>query len=385
MKDFLDVGEKVDLNPDGTLAVGEKEETSAETEAEKKDETKSETEETKKETTDKTDADTSDKTDADEGKTKAKDEEVPAFSFDSFKGYAKEKLEREIETEDDLKSYFDKASKYEGLNKQIEGLQQDKAELTSLASKGLTGRDYFDSDDEYIRQQFLTSNKEKFSEAALSVLSNLSPEKVKKLDPIEAIKVNLMVENSNLEKSEVEALILDEYGLEGEPDEWSNAAKGKMKVAANNAKKSLGNLYKGIEIPEKVDWDAKREEFKGSWEKPLTDIVDGVDKIQLTEDLAFDVTPDMKEGMKDGFMNQLLVSQALPSEEAAASIVGAMRSKILESQFDKVMKVVSDAADERAKEKYRKEIHNDTDINNETRVEGKDDEVLEGKALLNMF
>ena len=384
MKDFLDVGEKVDLNPDGTLAVGEKEETNAETEAEKKDETKSETEETKKET-DKTDADTSDKTDADEGKTKAKDEEVPAFSFDSFKGYAKEKLEREIETEDDLKSYFEKAGKYEDLNKQIDGLQQDKAELTALASKGLTGRDYFDSDDEYIRQQFLTSNKEKFSEAALSVLSNLSPEKVKKLDPIEAIKVNLMVENSDLEKSEVEALISEEYGLEGEPDEWSNAAKAKMKVAANNAKKSLGNLYKGIEIPEKVDWDAKREEFKGSWEKPLTDIVDGVDKIQLTEDLAFDVTPDMKEGMKDDFMNQLLVSQALPSEEAAASIVGHMRSKILESQFDKVMKVVSDAADERAKEKYRKEIHNDTDVNNETRVEGKDDEVLEGKALLNMF
>lgn len=376
MEDFFEkIGKPASLDEEGNVVTQTEETTDAPQEV--KDEVKDEKVEKKEEPKEVVDEKQTEKVD------KKEEPEAPQFSFDTFKEYAKTAYEKEFESEDDLKAVFEKASQSDELSSQVDDLNQKIAELTNIASKGVSGRDWFVNDDEFIRQQFLKNNKDKFSESALSVLTSLSPDKVKKLDPVEAIKYQMLVDNPDLEKSEVEELISEEYGIEGDVSELSGAARAKLKVNANTAKKELSKLYDGIEIPESVNWEEQREQFKESWSEPLRQIVEGIDKIQLREDLSFDITPDMKEGMYDGFLSELMASQVKPSEETAGQIAGRIRGEILEQNLDKVIEVISKDIREKEKEALRKEVHNDTDVNNDTRPEKTDDGVLEGKAILN--
>lgn len=378
MEDVFDkIGKPASLDDDGNVIEQtdepqEKVETK-EPEAKQEPEKEPEAKETKAEET---------KTDTTET-TNETPEKEPDFSFDSFKEYAKTAYEKEFESEDDLKATFEKAAKSDELSSQVEELNQKVSELTNIASKGVSGRDWFVNDDEFIRQQFLKNNKDKFSESALSVLTSLSPEKVKSLEPVDAIKYQMLIDNPDLERSEVEELISEEYGIDGDVDELGGAAKAKLKVNANTAKKELSKLYDGIELPESVDWEAQRTQLKESWNEPLKQVVEGIDKIQLTEDLSFDITPEMKEGMYDSFLSEVLAGQVKPSEETAGQIAGRIRGEILEHNLDKVIDVISKDIREKEKEALRKEVHNDTDVNNDTRPERDDDGVLEGKAILN--
>lgn len=313
--------------------------------------------------------------------------ETPEFSFDSFKGYAKEKFEKDIDSEDTLKSYLDKASEYDTLKTSVEELEQRKLELENLAKK-VDGRSWFANDDEFVRQQFLKNSEGKFSESALGVLSNLSPEKVKKLSPIEAIKAQRMVDYPDMEKHEVEELVKSELGVEDfEQEEWDTLPKAKMKKLASDAKKSLSKLYDGIEIPKAVDYAESREGLKQTWNEPIKATIDGITKLELSENLAFDLTSEMKEGLESEIMNEILVSQAKPTEETLAEVSGRIRSKLLERNMDSVLKVVENTIEERIKAEYQKKVHNTSDLNESKRTDSTsdDDGVLRGRAILDAF
>lgn len=320
----------------------------------------------------------------DDIKDEPKDEPKGEFSFDTFKSYAKEKHEIDIDSEDDLKSYFEKAGERDEYSTKVGDLEQKVSELTEIASKGVAGRDWFVNDDEFVRQQFLMNKSGDFSESALSVLSNLSPEKIKKLDPIEAIRISTLIDNTDLEKSEMEALISRDYGLVDGVEEQSAADKAKVKVDGNRAKKSLSKLYDGIEIPKAVDLEAIRTEQKDSWSPTLKELEDGIDEIKVTKDFTFKVSPEMKKGMADKYMNKLLSSQTKVSESAAAEIAGKMRTEILVKNLDKIWEVATAEISEREKEKWRKEVHNDSDLNNDKRAEGDDSdgEAMTGKEFM---
>jgi hypothetical protein len=359
-----------------------------------KEEASEKEEETRQETTEKTE-EQSQTTAQDEKQEEAevdeKSEEAkvdsPEFSFDSFKSYAKTKYEKEIDTEDALKDYFEKAEKYETLKKEVSDLEQRKTELEVLASQGLNGRDWFASDDEFIRQQFLKNSEGKFSESALGVLSNLSPEKVKKMDSIDAIKAQMMVDYPDMEKHEVEELVMSELGVDDmNREEWDSLPKAKMKKMATEAKKNLSKMYEGIEVPKAVDFQSSREGLKESWNDPLKAVVDGITSLELSEDLKFDLTSEMKNGLETELMNELLISQTKPTEEALAAVAGRMRSKILERNFDSVLKVVRDTIREEEKAALEKKVHNTSDLNESTRSESTTtNEALSGRDLLNAF
>ena len=159
MEDIFDrIGKPADIQ-DGKVVAKEEEKVEETVDTtEQKVETKAEDE--KQETTD------SEKTEVKEESTV----ETPEFSFDSFKGYVKSKYEKEIDTEEKLKDYFDKAEQYETLKKEVEALAQTKAELETLA-KGVDGRSWFASDDEFIRQQFLKNSEGKSLSASTGLIS----------------------------------------------------------------------------------------------------------------------------------------------------------------------------------------------------------------------
>lgn len=312
--------------------------------------------------------------------------ENPEFSFDSFKGYVKSKYEKEIDTEEKLKDYFDKAEQYETLKKEVEALAQTKAELETLA-KGVDGRSWFASDDEFIRQQFLKNSEGKFSESALGVLSNLSPEKVGKMSAIDAIKAQMMVDYPDMEKHEVEELVMSELGVDDlNQEEWESLPKAKMKKMAKDAKSKLSSLYEGIEIPKAVDIQTDRETRKTTWDKPVDALVDGITKLELSEDLAFDLTSDMKEGLKDVLMSNVLMSRKELNEDSLGQLAGAARSYLLEQNFDSVLQVVRDTISEQEKEKWQAKVHNPSSLNESKRSEAPNDGgALKGRAILDAF
>ncbi len=175
----------------------------------------------------------------------------------------------------------------------------------------------------------------------------------------------------------MEALISEEYGLE-DGDDMSDASKAKIKVNGNSAKKSLTKLYDGIEIPKAVDWEASRTELKDSWGEPVKEIIDGIKSLELTDEFSFEVTDAMKKGMVETAINELLASQTKVSENAAADVAGKVRSKILEKNFDSIVKALSNDMKEKAKAEMRKEVHNDEDLNSDTRTETDKGEAMSG-------
>lgn len=370
--DLLDrIGKEVDFDDKGQVKAKEDitvDETAQKVEAETQNETK---EEVKAEVTETTE----------EAKT-----EAPEFSFDSFKGYAKTKWEKDIENEDTLKSYFDKADEYETLKKSVDDLEQRKIELETLA-KGVDGRSWFANDDEFIRQQFLKNSEGKFSESALEVLTGLSPEKIGKMKPIDAIKAQMMVDYPDMEKHEVEELVMSELGVDDMvQDEWESLPKAKMKKMAKDAKSKLGSLYEGIEIPKAVDIQTDRDTRKETWSKPIDALVDGITKLELSEDLAFDLTSEMKEGLSDALMNSVLASRTELSEDNLGQLAGMARSHLLERNFDSVLKVVRDTISEQVKEEWQKKVHNPSELNDSKRGDNSgDSKALKGKDVLNAF
>lgn len=367
---FEKVGQPVELNDDGSFNVAEE----AGNQEEKVEQTESKTDE-KVESTEKTEK-TEEKVE-----TTEKTEESPSFSFDSFKSYAKEKWEREIESEDDLKTYFDKAAKADEYQSEFDKLNQEKAELADLVSKTQDPMNWFASKDEFIRNQFLKNNGDKFSESAMNVLTNLSPDKIKSLNPKDAIKVSMLVDNPDLEESEINELIEEEYGIEDE--DQTAAQKGKLKIEANKSKKTLAKLYDGIELPKAVDIESMKTELKESWSTPLKEVVDGITELKMTEDFSFAVTDDMKDGMIDSEMNQLLANHTNVSEEAASEIAGKIRTRLFEKNADKIMKVYADQVREKAREEWRKEVHNDKDLNNDVRTGSSNDgKIMSGKEFM---
>lgn len=359
------------------------EQTSAQTEETKVDDTN--TEETKQEETKVEANDETSQAEASGGKTEEKTE-PSAFSFDSFRDYSKEKFEIDIESEDDIKTYFEKAKRVDELDEQVKSSQEQLAQLKALASKGLNGIDWFANEDEFVRQQMIKKNQGELSETALKVLSDLSPKRIEALDPVKAIEANMLLNNPDLSKDEVTALINAEYeGLEDGLDSMYTAARAKLKVNANASKKALGQLFEGIEIPTAVDFEAQLAARKEAWESPVKTITEGIDKLQLTEDFAFDVKPEMKAGLESELLSYALTSGADIGEESGKQIAGMARSLLLERNIDKIMKAYGDDIREQEREAIRQKVHNDKPLNSDKRPQGDSDGVLTGKEFMDKF
>lgn len=276
-------------------------------------------------------------------------------------------LERDFKDKDEIKALFDKAGKYDELQTSSDELKQKLAEYQKIA-EGVDPLKYFANEDEYIRQQFLMNNKDKLSPESIDLLSGLSPAKVKKMSDLDAVKTSLMVDKG-LSENQANLFMRDKYGVEDFNEELDDAAVAKIKVDAHDAKKNLSDLYNGINIPEKVDWETARTQLKQSWKKPLSETLKSLDKIELSEDISFVVEDDMKKGIEEAVMSELVLNGIKPSEEALGAIIGSVKDKILLNNMDTVMKSVESDLREKIKSELRTEVHNDKPVNNDNRGE----------------
>lgn len=118
--------------------------------------------------------------------TQAEETEAVEFDLSTFN----KTFGKEYENVDALNTLFEKADGFDKTKSDYESTKQQLDEYKSLAEQ-LDPMSYFASEDEYIRQQFLKNNE--LGEDAVKALSVLSPSRVNEMDGVDALKVNLMV------------------------------------------------------------------------------------------------------------------------------------------------------------------------------------------------
>jgi hypothetical protein len=112
---------------------------------------------------------------------------------------------------------------------------------------------------------------------------------------------------------------MDKYNVDDE--DWESfdvKVKNLIKIDAKSAKSSLKGLYADIKIPEVVDFEESSAKLKEVWSSPLNEISKGIDKIKVAEGLDFIVSEDMKAGLVEEVMQEVLSSRIKPSEETGA-------------------------------------------------------------------
>ena len=288
--------------------------------------------------------------------------EDSAFSFEAIN----KRFGREFKDEDEIKSVFDKAGKYEEVLSDLQSKEDKISELEKLTGK-LNPRSWFANDDEYVKNQFLINKKDSLSEAQIDALKGISPSNVDKLSPQDALKVDFIV-NKGLSPEEAEALVETKYG---DVDEEDKGAIAQMKLDATSAKNGIKELYKGIDVPEQTDYIAKASEnlnkIKGTWDTSLSEATKGLTEIKISEDFTFKATEQDLKSAKDFVYNQFVNNGVQPSEEMLSAAMSAMSDRIVLNNLDKILKARDANMEEVYKEKFRKEVHNDGSLNTNSR------------------
>ena len=302
-----------------------------------------------------------------EEKVEEKKVEESVFDLTAFN----KKFGKEFESEDNFKSLFEKADKYDETKTSNDDLTQKLAEYQNLAEQ-LDPMSNFLNEDEYKRQQLLIKLKDELTDDAAKALSVLSPEKIKGLSDFDALRNELMLDRG-VTREAADALLLKQYEIaDFTTDDMDLGTKTMIEVAAQDARKLLTSKFDGIDVPTKVDYETARTQIKESWNTPLKQIVDGIDKIQLEDGVDFVVTDEMKEGLYDRTINGLMAKQVKPSEDAGANISAAMKDQLLLDNMGKVVKSIFADAREQVKSETRKEVHNDQPLKDTSRSEATD-------------
>ena len=279
-------------------------------------------------------------------------------------GEINREFSKEFKTKDEIKSFFDKVGEYDTLKTQHDEVSTKLEEYRKVVGK-FNPLDYFDSEDEFVRQQFIKQNKGKLGEEALTALSSLSPERLKKLDNKSTLVTDMIV-NDGLTREEAEAYYNKKYDIDEDTD-VDPATRAIIKKDVKVAQERLSKMYEGIELPKQVDFEADLAQRKESWKNPLSELVKGIDKIQLSQDVDFVVDAAMKEGLENEVLSELLASGVAVNKDTLANVAGAVRDRILSRNMDKVIESVYNDLKEKVKAEVRAEVHNDKPLNNQTR------------------
>lgn len=261
-----------------------------------------------------------------------------------------------VDSEDGLKGLIEKGNKFDDVYAQLNDVIKKNEELSTLANRKVDPLDWFASEDEYVRNQFLKTKAKEFTPEAVEVVSKLSPAKVKSLSDWEALKIDMFVGNQDLEGgvAGVEEFLMDKFGIvDADPSDWDTKTINKVKVEAKAAKARLNDLFADIKLPERVDVADTRNALKEMWSSPVNEIVKGIDKLSLAEGVDFVVTDEMKKGIEEEVLSELVLSGVKPSEEEGQKIAASIRTRLLERNLDNVVKFMRSSIEEQVKETYR--------------------------------
>jgi len=278
-----------------------------------------------------------------------------------------EKFSRTFNDENEILNLFEKATKSDELERNFSELSQKYTEIEEAAIKGVDWQKWFKNEDEFKRQQFLMKHGDEYNEEAINVLNKLTPSSIEKMNAWDVLKTSLLLDK-DIEGGEqaVVDLLMDKYGVDTDSwDSMDTKVKNQIKLDAKAARASLKGLYDGIELPRAVDPVTRSSQLKEVWESPLKDIVSGIDKLHIAEGIEFAVPEDLRSGIAEELMTEVVRGRMTPSVEVGAELAARARERILMRNLDKIVAHVENLADAKAKEKYRAKVENNEPVNNE--------------------
>lgn len=293
-----------------------------------------------------------------------KTEEKPELTFDL--GSFNKKFSKEFASEDDILGTIEKATKYSELESKLAEITEKYAEMEEIAKKGTDPMKWFANSDEYIRQQFLLKKGSEFTPDAMNVLTKLTPSSIDKMNAWDALKTSMLIDGE-FEGGEEAAkeLLMDKYNVDGDNwDEFDTKTRNLIKLDAKQAKASLKSVFDGIELPREVNFEQSKQQLKDVWQSPLTEIVKGVDKIKIADGIDFAVSDDMKSGILEEAMNEIISNRVSPSKDSGAELASTIREKILIRNLDKVLAHHRSVVESEVKAQYRAKIENNEPVNN---------------------
>lgn len=291
------------------------------------------------------------------------------FSLEAFN----KKFGTKFDKEDLVFDVLSKGTKYTDLELKHQQAEKRITEISESAKKSLNPRAFFSSDDAYMREQLLLKNKDK--QDSVKYLSEISPGKIDQMADYDALKLSLLIDNPELDGGEAGAveLLNDKYNFDGDFETADRATKNRILLDAKAARKSLKSMFDGIEIPDVQDWESKVQASRDGWSVPAKELVDGISELKLSEEYSFVVDPSSKDGIMEDVLEDLVRNQVDFTPEALQEAAGVVRGKLFIRNMDKIIKHLETVIDEKAKERYRKEIHNDKPLNPDVSASGTED------------
>lgn len=262
-----------------------------------------------------------------------------------------EQLGHDVESVDDLKTRLSTASesgkKVEELQGQLSETTKKYQELEQKYKQELNPLSYFANENEYKRQVLL----KKHPELDPSVLSKVVSSDIEKLSPLDAIKLNMQIQDADIYRNEKEVIeaIEDEFQIEELSektlDEIPSLERNKILKKAKEAKKYFKTLQDGIELPKEVDTEAiqkekqqKAETIKENWKPWLqNELPKELKEIKISK------TVEGKENVLHTFdIDKKFVDQIISNVENTASLLGEKGSEFSDKNKAELVKSVRD-------------------------------------------
>ncbi len=344
----LDMGRKIDIPIIETKE--EETETKAEETEEKIEDNKSEEEESGKEK-------------SEESKTEQNNttKETSEIIYTEYGVNSKEELKSII------KAGKDAQARVTELEAQLENNNKD----LELAKEHLNPLHYFNSEEDFLTQQML----KKFPNYNPAVVSKVGNIDVNTLSDVDALVQSTLLEGDIAGgETTVKAVLAEKFGIDNLDDlgEADNVTKGKIQLAARDAKIKLNNLKSDLSVPGEVSFESLRkitEEDKSKQDVIFTENWNPLmERMELKEvpikdnegNLLYSYIPNNEEisALKTELQTNLVGERVSPNQDTIKQIYADAQNSLLLQNLPKIIKESNKVAESKVRAEYDKNIHN---------------------------
>lgn len=298
---------------------------------------------------------------------KAEAEEEPAKETVFDINEINKRFSTEFKDDSELKARLEQADRVAELEEQLKELESLK-EKNTLLEQSLDPLKYFSSEDAYKVEQF----KKQFPDKDAATAYALFTQDVAQMTDIDVLAYETLLDNPGIDKDTVLEVVRDKYGIE-EGEDLDKTSAAKIKIDANQARKSINRLKSEVKLPDKVDVDSlanqqrellaqKTERLKDGWSGVAKELVSNLPDFVVKDDAGNELfryaVKDFPQDKVENMVNLMVNSGVELNKDAAQSMMDVMQKEYFYDNREKIAKAVREDALAKAEEERLKKQHN---------------------------
>lgn len=289
-----------------------------------------------------------------------------------------EKFKTSYEKEEDLATLLEKAKKAEELDgrvKEYESYREKAEELeTKLkeSEKKLNPLAWFKDENEFRAQQL----KIKYPDKNPDVIQKVVGRDLKKVDDLEVLALEQMIDDPELSRTQVEAYLRHRYGLDGidtedlsdEDRQKLDFAKTNMRIDANKARKALSE-FTSIDLPkfpteEDIMKEAERQKemLREKWTPPITKLAEAT-TLDIRDSngeklFEFEVPESTTQALKDYLETLVVEGQMEPDKDGMDFVIEQRQKEVVYRHLPEILKAYGNQIKSEVLKQVDEEDHN---------------------------